>query len=129
MDSPHRDRILDQFTRQAVPFSSAPAIRNPEALNRAATFRAAPAVRNTAPDKRLVLFARAGLADPQWETYRLEGDLDDLLSRSFPEGGDAGPIRQVFEDSLFDDALDMATHRQDGKILYGFPVAVLVATV
>ena len=30
----HRSRILDQFTRQAVPFASAPAIRNEEALNR-----------------------------------------------------------------------------------------------
>ncbi len=30
----HRERILDQFTRQAEPFSSAPAIRNQEALNR-----------------------------------------------------------------------------------------------
>src|SRR5260370_8346832 len=30
----HRDRILDQFTRQAVPFAQAQAIRNPEALDR-----------------------------------------------------------------------------------------------
>src|SRR5215472_12165168 len=30
----HDSRILDQFTRQAVPFSTAPAIRNEEALNR-----------------------------------------------------------------------------------------------
>ncbi|HZD94783.1 MAG TPA: methyltransferase domain-containing protein, partial [Candidatus Sulfotelmatobacter sp.] len=29
----HNSRILDQFTRQAAPFSSAPAIRNEEALN------------------------------------------------------------------------------------------------
>src|SRR3981189_1299683 len=30
----HNDRILDQFTRQAVPFAAAAAIRNEEALNR-----------------------------------------------------------------------------------------------
>ncbi len=30
----HQARILDQFTRQAEPFATAPAIRNPEALNR-----------------------------------------------------------------------------------------------
>src|SRR5215471_8595341 len=30
----HDSRILDQFTRQAVPFAAAPAIRNEEALNR-----------------------------------------------------------------------------------------------
>src|SRR5438270_8875389 len=34
MSSEHRAQILDQFTRQAVPFSTAPAIRNPEALER-----------------------------------------------------------------------------------------------
>ena len=34
MEVKHRDQILDQFTRQAVPFSTAPAIRNQEALNR-----------------------------------------------------------------------------------------------
>jgi len=34
MDAGHHDRILDQFTRQAVPFSAAPAIRNQEALDR-----------------------------------------------------------------------------------------------
>lgn len=30
----HRDRILDQFTRQAVPFSTAPSIGDPAALQR-----------------------------------------------------------------------------------------------
>ncbi|HKR96320.1 MAG TPA: methyltransferase type 11, partial [Candidatus Angelobacter sp.] len=32
--SSHDSRILDQFTRQAVPFSTAAPIRNEEALNR-----------------------------------------------------------------------------------------------
>src|SRR5271166_6160520 len=30
----HHETILDQFTRQAIPFASAPAIRNTDALNR-----------------------------------------------------------------------------------------------
>src|SRR3984893_17755941 len=30
----HRDQILDQFTRQAVPFANAPNIRSDDALNR-----------------------------------------------------------------------------------------------
>ena len=34
MEVKHRDQILDQFIRQAVPFSTAPAIRNQEALQR-----------------------------------------------------------------------------------------------
>lgn len=72
------------------------------------------------------LFAKAGLPQPQVETYRLGGELEDLLSRSFPNDGDAGRIRQLFVDSLADDALDLAVRRENGKIFYGFPVAVLV---
>jgi ubiquinone/menaquinone biosynthesis C-methylase UbiE len=34
MPQEHHDRILDQFTRQAVPFSAAAEIRNQDALNR-----------------------------------------------------------------------------------------------
>src|SRR4051794_10628912 len=34
MDLSHQARILDQFTRQAVPFAAAPAIRSSEALQR-----------------------------------------------------------------------------------------------
>ncbi len=34
MATEHKEQILDQFTRQAVPFANAPAIRNEDALNR-----------------------------------------------------------------------------------------------
>lgn len=34
MSSKHNDQILDQFTRQAVPFANAPGIRSEDALNR-----------------------------------------------------------------------------------------------
>ncbi len=248
----HRDRILDQFTRQAVPFSSAPAIRNQEALDRivhlanagpedtvldiacgpgllvcafarmvrhavgidltpamleqarktqqeqglqnvswqlgdvtalpypdahfsivssrfafhhfqeplaplremkrvckpkgrivvadsapvaakADAFNAMERLRDLShtramPVKELCeLFAQSGLPTPRTEAYRLEGELEDLLARSFPQDGDADRIRAIFENSLRDDALDMATRRDNGKIYLSFPVAVLVA--
>ena len=41
MEVKHRELILDQFTRQAVPFATAPAIRNQEALNRIVEMAAA----------------------------------------------------------------------------------------
>src|ERR1700704_4280468 len=34
MDPTHRELIREQFTRQAVPFANAPAIRNAETLDR-----------------------------------------------------------------------------------------------
>ena len=35
MTAGHREAILDQFTRQAVPFSTAPGIKNEQALREA----------------------------------------------------------------------------------------------
>jgi ubiquinone/menaquinone biosynthesis C-methylase UbiE len=72
------------------------------------------------------LFTMAGLPSPRVESYRLEGELEDLLSRSFPNEGDADRVRRIFADSIATDTLDLATRRENGKIYYGFPVAVLV---
>jgi len=71
-------------------------------------------------------FEQAGLATPQINSYRMEGELEDLLSRSFPNQGDADRLRTIFAHSVSDDALDLNTRLADGKIYYSFPVAVLV---
>jgi ubiquinone/menaquinone biosynthesis C-methylase UbiE len=73
------------------------------------------------------LFAQAGLPDPQVNHYRVEGEMEELLARSFPNEGDADRLRKIFADSIPDDALDLNTRQEDGKIYYSFPVAVLVA--
>lgn len=73
------------------------------------------------------LFAQAGLPEPRVSHYRVECELEDLLSRSFPNEGDADRIRKIFADSIENDALDLATRRENGLIYYSFPVAVLVA--
>ena len=73
------------------------------------------------------LFRSAGLEVSRIDAYRLEGELEDLLRRSFPSEGDSDQIRKMFTASGADDALDMAVHEADGKIYYGFPVAILSA--
>src|SRR2546429_9258663 len=73
------------------------------------------------------LIAKAGLPKPRQTFYRLEGELDGLLSRSFPKPGDADRIRALFRASLADDALGIETRRVGEQIHYGFPVAVLAA--
>ena len=72
------------------------------------------------------LFKQAGLDSPEVNTYRLEGELEDLLARSFPNEGDTDRIRRIFADSIANDALDLNTRQKNGKIYYSFPVAVLV---
>lgn len=105
----------------------APAVKKAESLNRMERLRDPSHVRAMAEPELVDLFLQAGLPEPGVEHYRLEGKLEDLLARSFPKEGDADRVRRVFEASLADDALDLNTRREAGKIYYSFPVSVLVA--
>jgi len=105
----------------------APAPEKAAALNAEERLRDPSHVRAMAMAELIRLFAQAGLPEPRVSTYRLEGELEDLLSRSFPNDGDADRIRGIFRDSLRDDALDLATRQENGKIFFAFPVAVLAA--
>ena len=73
------------------------------------------------------LFTRHGLPRPRHSWYRLESDLESLLARSFPNPGDDDKIRGLFRASIGNDVLDIKARREGDLIVYGFPVAVLVA--
>lgn len=96
-------------------------------LNAAELLRDPSHVRAMPLDELRGLFARVGLAALQVNNYRMEGELEDLLSRSFPNEGDADRLRRIYVESISDDALDLNTRQADGKIFYSLPVAVLVA--
>ena len=100
----HHEAILDQFTRQAGPFAAAPHIQDEGAL------------------RLVVEFTGARVTG-----YRLEGELEGLLARSFPNPGDAHEIRRRFAASLADDTLGIGTRRVGGQIHFGYPIAILVA--
>jgi ubiquinone/menaquinone biosynthesis C-methylase UbiE len=106
---------------------SAPSPEKADAFNAMERLRDPSHVRAMPVEQLRDLFRDAGLAEPRQEFYRLEGELEDLLQRSFPNAGDADRIREIFEASLADDALDMATRRREGKVYFGFPVALLAA--
>jgi ubiquinone/menaquinone biosynthesis C-methylase UbiE len=97
------------------------------ALNAAELLRDPSHVRALPEDELRGLFARVGLAAPQVYNYRMEGELEDLLSRSFPNEGDADQVRRIYDESISDNALDLNTRLADGKIFYSLPVTVLVA--
>lgn len=119
-------RVRRQGGRVVVA-DSAPAAGKADAFNAVERLRDPSHVRAMAVEELRELFASVGLAEPKVETYRLEGELEDLLRRSFPNEGDADRIRRIFADSIADDALDMAVRRENGKIYYGFPVAILAS--
>jgi len=125
--------VLKEMKRVAKPggkvmvVDSAPAPERADAFNRAEKLRDPSHVRAMPADEHKSLYARAGLPEPRLTWYRLESEMEALIARSFPNPGDDDKIRALFRASLADDALGIQTRLVDGKIHYGFPVAVLVA--
>lgn len=105
----------------------APLPEKAAALNAAELLRDPSHVRALPVDELRGLFELAGLPAAQVSCYRMEGELEELLARSFPHECDADRLRTIFADSITDDALDLNTRLENGKIYYSFPVAVLVA--
>jgi ubiquinone/menaquinone biosynthesis C-methylase UbiE len=104
----------------------APQQSKAHALNAAELLRDPSHVRAMPVDELRSLFDQAGVATPQINHYRMEGEFEDLLSRSFPNEGDADRLRRMYADSIASDSLDLNTRQENGKIYYSFPVAVLV---
>jgi SAM-dependent methyltransferase len=125
--------VLAEMRRVCAPggtvmvIDSAPAADKADAFNTMERLRDPSHTRALPVAEHLALFAQAGLREPRQTFYRLEGELEGLLSRSFPKPGDADRIRALFRASLDDDALDIQARREGEQIRYGFPVAVLAA--
>ena len=97
------------------------------AYNRAEKLRDPSHTRALALAELELLFKWVGLPAPRKTFYKVEADLEDSLQRSFPNPGDADKLRQMFVESLDDDGLGMGARREDGKIRFAYPIAVLVA--
>ena len=106
---------------------SVPAAEKAEAFNKMEKLRDPSHARAMPIVEWTRLFLEAGFAPPSIEPFRLAGDLDSLLARSFPQEGDEAQIRQMFEKALEDDFLDVEPRRIEGKLVYGFPIAALKA--
>jgi SAM-dependent methyltransferase len=106
---------------------SAPGPDKADAFNRMEVVRDPSHVRALPLAEHLELFSRAGLPEPRVTHYRLEGELEGLISRSFPRPGDDVTLRRIFADSLAGDTLGIQARRDGETIRYGYPVAVLAA--
>lgn len=104
-----------------------PAPEKADALNAEEHLRDPSHVRALPQQELRELFSNAGLPEPAIGHYRVECDLDDLLSRSFPNPGDEPKIRKLFADSIPENTMDLNTRSAEEKIYYSFPVAVLVS--
>jgi ubiquinone/menaquinone biosynthesis C-methylase UbiE len=73
------------------------------------------------------LYRGAGLPEPRTTGYRLEGELEGLIQRSFPKPGDDETLRRIFRGSVSGDTLGVGARIDGQTIRFGYPVAVLVA--
>ncbi|MBM4257430.1 MAG: class I SAM-dependent methyltransferase [Deltaproteobacteria bacterium] len=97
------------------------------AYNRAEKLRDPSHTRALALVEFELLFKWVELPAPRKTSYKVESDLDDALQRSFPNSGDADKLRQMLMESLDDDGLGVDARRENGKIRFAYPIAVLVA--
>jgi ubiquinone/menaquinone biosynthesis C-methylase UbiE len=74
------------------------------------------------------LFPVAELPEAKITFYELRDELENLLSRSFPNPGDGDKIREIFRTSARDDRLGIPIRLEGTRIHYVYPVAVLAAT-
>jgi len=125
--------VLKEMRRVCAPGGTVMVIDSAPVPEKAAAFNAMERLRDPSHTRalpvgeHLALFVNASLGEPRQTFYRLEGELEGLLSRSFPKPGDADRIRELFRGSLADDALDIQARRVGQQIHYGFPVAVIAA--
>jgi SAM-dependent methyltransferase len=125
--------VLSEMARVCQPggtvlvVDSAPAPDKADAFNRMEVVRDPSHARALPLAEHLELFRRAALPEPRVTHYRLEGELESLIARSFPKPGDDATLRRIFADSLPDDALGIQARRDGDTIRYGYPVVVLAA--
>jgi len=125
--------VLREMKRVASPggrvvvIDSTPESGRADAFNHMERLRDPSHVRSLPVDEHRGLYATVGLPAPRVTSYRLEGELEALIGRSFPRPGDDEKIRALFRASLADDVLDIQPRLENGQIRYGFPVSVLVA--
>ena len=125
--------VLVEMTRVCAPggtvlvIDSAPAPEKADAFNRMEVVRD-PSHARAMPENELKgLFTSVGLPAPRVTGYRLEGELEGLIGRSFPKPGDDQTLRQIFRDSVANDDLGIGARRVGDTIHFGYPVAVLAA--
>jgi ubiquinone/menaquinone biosynthesis C-methylase UbiE len=125
--------VLAEMRRVCAPggtvlvVDSAPARDKADAFNRMEIVRDPSHVRAMPEEELKALFTSVGLPEPRTTGYRLEGELEGLISRSFPNPGDDETLRRMFRESLANDDLGIGARRVGDQIHYGYPVAVLAA--
>jgi SAM-dependent methyltransferase len=74
------------------------------------------------------LFVTAELTVVETAYYKLEVDLEDLLTATGTEPANAALVRQTFANDLGRDQLGTGAFERDGRIRFSFPVVIVAGT-
>ena len=72
------------------------------------------------------MFHDAGLTEMKTAFYKLDVELEKLLTASCTKPDDAQVVRKIFEDDLGVDRLGVGANRQNDGIHFAFPIVVVV---
>jgi ubiquinone/menaquinone biosynthesis C-methylase UbiE len=97
-----------------------------EIFNRMEKLRDPSHVRALSLDELLDLFDQAGLKDVKSQFYKHEFELEQVLSGSFPNPGDAEQVRQIFHEDRDVNHLGLGVAQKDGQIYFAYPIVILV---
>ena len=71
------------------------------------------------------MFHDVGLREMRASFYKLDVELEKLLTASCTQPGDAQAVRKIFENDLGMDRLGVGASRQDDGIHFAFPIVVV----
>ena len=74
-----------------------------------------------------VLFSNNALSEHKQSSYRVDMELENQLSASFPNKGDKEKLRYIFKNDINSNSLGMNTYLKDNKIYFSYPISIFVA--
>ena len=99
-----------------------------EAYNRMEKLRDPSHVRALKLSELQGILQNGGLQNIGTEFFKLEMEMEQQLSASFPNPGDDKVLRQIFRDDLKSQTLGMETRLKEGNIYFSYPIAVITGS-
>lgn len=109
------DAIASDDPAKAAAFNRMERLRDPST----AEFRPLPAL--------LRLFEQAGLPKPVKRFFQVPAEREQMVTRSFPEGGDYDGLRQMITASVEGDFMGVGARRDGDTVRFAYPSVILVS--
>lgn len=85
-------------------------------------------VRGLALEELTGLFYEGGLIDLRTAFYKVEMELEKVMSASFPNPGDADTVRRLIQDDVGRNAMGLDCHKKDSQIHFAYPIVIVAGT-